>query len=148
MYLLLWQVTSQSDHFMPQRNAPETICIGGWVGFRPSLNARAKMRMPFPARNQNIHVQPVTSTETSQLRALVIHTSVSNDNHIRLPLNVCRMFSPIRTQEAKPRICFYPSAYNKRGRICTWWRSTGQVILGGHELSRAGYSAALGDRLR
>jgi hypothetical protein len=58
------------------------------VGYRPGLNARAKVRIPFPAKNQNIPVQPVTSTEISQLHALVIHASMSNDNHIGITMSL------------------------------------------------------------
>jgi hypothetical protein len=52
---------------MPSERAPDTHCIGGWVGPRAGLDAVVKGRIPSPRRESNPDeqvVQPVVSRYT------------------------------------------------------------------------------------
>jgi len=44
--------------FTPKERAPGTHCVQGWMGSRASMDTMAKKKIPTPAGNQTLFVQP------------------------------------------------------------------------------------------
>jgi hypothetical protein len=58
---------SRPARFTPGETAPDTHCIGGWVGPRAVLDAVVKRKIPIPRRESNARtpiVQPLAQRYT------------------------------------------------------------------------------------
>jgi hypothetical protein len=58
-----WSV-SRTGRFIPREKAPDTQCIGGWVGPRAGLDMVSERKIPSPRRESNpdhLIVQPTVS---------------------------------------------------------------------------------------
>jgi hypothetical protein len=53
-----WSV-SHPGHFIPEERAPSIHCIGGLVGTRVSLDVVSKTKIPVPAGNLTLVIQPI-----------------------------------------------------------------------------------------